>query len=193
MTQDKKTGRFTPTPAGVKTEKMLSVEKKLGRTLEEDFKEYYVEKGLGQKRLADRWGVKRNTIFSRYSRGGRRCWVEMLKLNVRGRQIKIEKISLGPKCEICQRTGIKLDGAHWVDAASGGSDKIYNRLKICPNCHRLLDIGDKLTTEESRKILLLREVKKLIENTNDEKVLRNKLLLLCKAIIERKPLEETFD
>jgi hypothetical protein len=27
----------------------------------------------------------------RYSRGGRRCWVEMLKLNVRGDEIKIEK------------------------------------------------------------------------------------------------------
>jgi hypothetical protein len=74
-----------------------------------------------------------------------------------------------------------------------GSRKSYNISKICPNCHELLDRGDKSTTEEARKVLLLREVKKLIDNTKDDKVLRDKLLILCKAIIERKPLKETFD
>lgn len=192
MTQDKKTGRFTLTPAGVKTEKMLSVEKKLGRTLEEDFQEYYVGKGWGQKRLANRWGVARGLIFSSYP-ARKRCWVKMLNLNVRRDESKTEKISLGPKCEICQTSGLTLDNAHWVDASFGGSSKSHNILKICPNCHRFLDQGNKSTIERARKLLLLREAKKLIENTKDEKVLQNKLLLLCKAIIERKPLEETFD
>jgi hypothetical protein len=100
MKLDPKTGRFMPTPSGVKTELMLRVEKKIGRTLEEDFQEYYVEKGWGQKRLAERWGVKRATIF----RGPRpkRCWVERLNLNVRRYSDKIEKkFSSEPECEIC--------------------------------------------------------------------------------------------
>jgi hypothetical protein len=63
MNVDSHTGRFKATPAGVKTAKMLQVESKLGRTLEEDFEKYYVQEQWGQKRLANRWGVKRELIF----------------------------------------------------------------------------------------------------------------------------------
>jgi hypothetical protein len=77
------TGQFLPTPKGQKTPKMKEVERHLGRTLEEDFHEYHLEKGWGQKRIANRWGVPRNLIFSTSTRGGRRSWVTMLDLPVR--------------------------------------------------------------------------------------------------------------
>jgi hypothetical protein len=54
-----------PHSIGIKTPRMLEVEARLGRTLEDDFREYYVEKGWGQKRLSGRWGVTRAAIFGR--------------------------------------------------------------------------------------------------------------------------------
>ena len=48
-------------------------------TLEEDYKANYLSGSLGQKRLANRWGVNRNQIFGQH-RDGRRNWVQMLSL-----------------------------------------------------------------------------------------------------------------
>jgi hypothetical protein len=61
--------QFRPHALGVKTSRMLEVEARLGRTLEEDFEDYYVEKGWGQKKLTKRWGVTRAAIFGRRETG----------------------------------------------------------------------------------------------------------------------------
>jgi hypothetical protein len=53
---------------------MLAVEKTLDQTLEEDFQEYYIRKNWGQKKLANRWGMKKAQIFDDHMPGGRRCW-----------------------------------------------------------------------------------------------------------------------
>ena len=74
-----KSTQFKRTPDGVKTKRMLEVEDEIGTTLEEDYRTQYLNGDLGQKRLADRWGVQRNQIFARLS-GGRRSWIQMLGL-----------------------------------------------------------------------------------------------------------------
>jgi hypothetical protein len=48
--------QFRGHTVGVKTPRMLKVEARIGRTLEVDFADYYVEQGWGQKRLSKRWG-----------------------------------------------------------------------------------------------------------------------------------------
>ena len=70
--------QFQQTPLGTKTARMLEVEKRLGVSLEDDYREHVVEKGWGQRRLANRWGVKRQTIFDTSVRGRKRSWVQML-------------------------------------------------------------------------------------------------------------------
>jgi hypothetical protein len=178
---------FVRTPDGQKTPKMIEVEKKIGRTLEEDFQEYYVEKDWGQPRLAKRWGVGRVTIFYSVPRSGQRSWVEMLNLPMR-RELpdkSLESIA-NPACEICGANDVGLDEAHWFADRHGGSTKSYNILKLCPNCHRKLDRDDPITIELCREKLLFREVKKLIEdNSATPKRLRN----LIEAILHRKQLE----
>jgi len=54
---------FERTAPGQKTTAMLRVETKLGRTLEEDYQEFYLKQGWGQRRLPKRWGVDHNTVF----------------------------------------------------------------------------------------------------------------------------------
>ena len=51
-------------PKGQKTPKMLEIEKRIGRTLEEDYREHYTKKGWGQTRIAHRWRVPKVLIFS---------------------------------------------------------------------------------------------------------------------------------
>jgi hypothetical protein len=77
-----KTTQFKRTPDGVKTSRMLEVQKRIGATLEDDYKAKYLDGGWGQKRLADHWGVRRGQIFGQLCKG-RRSWVQMLKLPAR--------------------------------------------------------------------------------------------------------------
>ena len=78
-----KSTQFKRTPDGVKTKRMLEVEDKIGTTLEDDYRTQYLYGDLGQKRLANRWGVQRALIFSRLP-DGRRSWIQMLGLPKRG-------------------------------------------------------------------------------------------------------------
>jgi len=78
-----KATQFRPHAVGVKTPRMLEVEARLGRTLEEDFQEYYVDKNWGQKRLSRRWQVTRAAIFGRGETTDLKCWVQVLQLPVR--------------------------------------------------------------------------------------------------------------
>ena len=194
MARDKQTQQFLSTPEGQKTPKMLEVEKKLGQTLEDDFQEYYVEKQWGQKRLAQRWGVKKNQIFSTSMRGGRRCWAQMLNLPVRrldSEEPEHRSSYLKPLrgCEICGVADLPLDDAHWVPASNGGSDQPHNILHLCPNCHRRLDTGNTEIESKAKSVLLFREVNKLLMSPLDDSEKKSKLVELAIAIIERKPIK----
>ena len=78
-----KSTHFKRTPDGVKTSRMLEVEKRINATLEDDYRAHYLDGGWGQKRLANRWGMARGQIFG-VLRGGRRNWVQMLGLPIKG-------------------------------------------------------------------------------------------------------------
>ena len=186
------TGQFIATPEGEKTPKMLEVEERLGRTLEKDFQEYYIEKRWGQKRLANRWQVQRALIFGTNLRGGRRSWSQMLNLSVRREDGKVasrkaESISQS-KCEICNEYEIALDNAHWVSDRDGGSSASNNILHLCPNCHRKLDRHNSAITEKARQILLFREARRILETRKDTEAKQRKLLQICEGIINRKPI-----
>ena len=183
-----KKGQFKRTPQGQKTDKMLEVEERLGRTLEEDFQEFHIGKNWGQKRLANRWGVPRGLVFNENMRGGRRCWATMLRLPVRriSSEETVRSAKVGERCcELCLQRDVALDKTHWVSAKSGGSSHQYNILTVCPNCHRKLDTDNKTTIAKAREVLLLREVTKLVESRLSEYLKRRLLVELSNAIINR--------
>jgi len=180
--------KFVRTALGEKTAKMRGVEKRIGRTLEDDFHEYYVLKDWGYRRLARRWGVGHNTISVSRKRNGFRSWVEILGLPARRESSSDNhsQTSVTASCEVCEIANLTLDDAHWVADKDGGSSKSHNILKLCPNCHRKLDRDDAQTFELCRERLLFREVKKMIEgNTANPKRLRG----LIEAILYRRHLE----
>jgi hypothetical protein len=189
MNIDPGTGRFKATPEGVKTPRMLEVERALGRTLEEDFEEYHIKKGWGQKRLANRWGVKRELIFSTGMRGGRRSWVMMLNLKVRRRCDSVASTSAAKMaCELCLAPEVSLDRAHWVSNQQGGSAASSNILNLCPNCHRKLDRDDLATVSKCREILLFRECRRIIESGGEVEAKRRRLVEISTAILSGRPL-----
>lgn len=180
-------GQFLRTPQGVKTPRMLEVEATLGRTLEEDYQEFYLEKRWGQKRLATRWGVARSLVFSSHMRGRRRSWVQMLGLTVR--HAEEAKPSPGrsrhrPECEICGWSDGPLDGAHFIPYSEGGS-RGWNILRLCPNCHRRLDSHDKEILERAKGALLERETRRILAEERDPSEVRRRLLWLAKKVVQR--------
>ena len=181
---------FVRTPEGQKTPKMLEVEQRLGRTLEEDFREYHVEKGWGQQRIAIRWGVRKNLVFCSNPRARTRCWVEMLELPVRRVDEQSDpsawQVDRRVKCEICEEHGEHFDGAHWIGAAAGGGTQGFNILRLCPNCHRKLDRDDPTTTERAKEALLFRETKRILETGRDSNAKQKELVKVCEAIVTRK-------
>ena len=184
-----KSTQFKATPAGVKTPRMLVAEKKIGATLEEDYLNNYLTGKLGQKRLASRWGVGRNLIFGG-GRGKRRNWVQMLNLPLRGEKPTQVTAPRSSSCEICGISDLPLEGAHWVPAREGGSSKSYNILKLCPNCHTLLDnVENEKIVLRSRQVLLTRAAEQLLNSTSvrDEEFQKS-FVDICKSIIERKNL-----
>jgi hypothetical protein len=183
---DPETGQFTPVPKGEKPPKMKDMEKKLGLDFVEDYNTNYLNGDLGQKRFARRWGVSRNLIFANNLRGGRRSWIQMLDLEKKGvsKEENIEDIET-EGCEICGER-VTLDRAHWKEHTKGGSAKAENILNLCPNCHRKLDRGDKVTTEKGREILLFRETKKIFEKNTTEKTPRELLDISTRIILERR-------
>ena len=177
------------TPEGQKTKKMLEVEKRIGQTLEKDFNLYYVEKGWGQKRLANRWGVKKDLVFHSNARNRSRSWVEMLNLPARRIETEIEQpikeADHKHRCEICEEFGEHFDKAHWISAEKGGSDRTFNILRLCPNCHRMLDRDASFIAERAREVLLFREVKRIIETAEDSIEIQRKLVKICAEIVNR--------
>jgi len=170
---------------------MLEVESRIGTTLEEDYKAYYLDGRWGQKRLANRWGVARGQIFGAL-RGGRRNWVEMLDLPAKGNRNDAKRSDDKAKgCEICGATDVNLEGAHWIAARDGGSTRKDNILKLCPNCHTRLDqLEDAATTKRAREILLMRAAESLLNSTSArEEHFQRRFFELCACIIERKHRE----
>jgi hypothetical protein len=181
-----KTTQFKRTPAGTKTDRMLQVEAQLGRTLEEDYKEYYFAKGWGQKRLANRWGVARGLIFG-VLRGGRRNWVQMLDLPVKAPMAVSVRRAVSKACEICGVQNTVLEGAHWIAARDGGSTRADNILRLCPNCHKRLDLmEDAVTVRRACEVLLLRAAEAFLQSGSDRgEEAQRAFLALCARIIER--------
>lgn len=186
---DPNTGQFLPIPKGQKPPKMLDMEKKLGLDFKQDYFDNYLNGNLGQKRFAQRWGVSKNLIFANNLRGGRRSWVQMLDLEKKNTQVTENSFaSIIPRCEICGEK-VSLDGAHWKEHTKGGSTKADNILKLCPNCHRKLDRGDKETVEKGREILLFRESQKIFSQKITEKTQKELLDLCSRIILERRSIE----
>jgi 5-methylcytosine-specific restriction endonuclease McrA len=182
--------QFRPHIFGVKTPRMLEVEARLGRTLEVDFREYYVEKLWGQKKLTQRWGVTRAAIFGRGETTDLKCWVQVLSLPIR-REASSASLT-GAKaqlaCEVCGLSDVPLEGAHWIAAAKGGNASPSNIIKLCPNCHTQLDLSeDSKTTAHAQAVLFARVARRFVDSTrsgNRDQQLA--FVRLCKAIIERR-------
>jgi len=179
------TGHFQPIPKGEKPPKMKEMEAKLGMDFIEDYNETYLNGDHGQKRFAQRWEVSKNLIFANNMRGGRRSWYQMLDLPKKGKEAKSTTIEVPHKgCEICGAL-IPLDRAHWVESTNGGSNQTYNILNLCPNCHRLLDRGDKDIAERGRRVLILRETQRILSGKITEET-PDRLIKICSNIINHR-------
>jgi 5-methylcytosine-specific restriction endonuclease McrA len=169
---------------------MLEVEARLGRTLEEDFQEFYTEKGCGQKRIEKRWAVTRSAIFGRKKTNDLKCWVQVLQLPVRkgDQQSGLDKNRGKPSCEICGSSDVPLEGAHWIAASKGGNALASNIIKICPNCHTQLDISEDATTTSYAQAVLLTRVARMFTSSAMSFNRNNQLefVKLCRNIIERR-------
>jgi len=174
---------FKRTPTGTKTDHMLRVEARIGRSLEEDYRDYYLERGWGQKRLADRWGVKRATVFESNARSRRRSWVEMLHLPTRD----VGEAAQPPQpprttCESCGECSVPLERAHWLPASHCGISASDNIVLLCPNCHTKLDhVQDPGTIERVRAALLHRTARRVL---GVKGVTADQFMIICKRILE---------
>ena len=179
---DPKTGQFVPVPPGEKPPKMIAMEKKLGIDFVDDYYKNYFYSPRGQKLFAARWGVSKNLIFANNLRGNRRSWFQMLNLPKKDLTTHTTTLKLNLReCESCGEQ-IPLDKAHWKEHVKGGSNKSYNLLNLCPNCHRKLDRGDGEITHKCRKVLLFREIKSFNRTDYTEKKAET-LLSICENII----------
>jgi hypothetical protein len=180
--------QFRPHAPGVKTPRMLEVEARIGRTLEEDFREYYFDKNWGQKKLTSRWGVTRSAIFGRGGTTDLKCWVQVLNLPIRRDPLPSEtRIAVVPACEVCDLSGVPLEGAHWIAAAKGGNATPSNIIKLCPNCHTKLELpADPKITAHARAVLLARVARRFTESHDSfNRDSQLKFVDLCKSILER--------
>ncbi len=180
--------RFRPHVIGVKTARMLEVEALLGKTLEEDFREYYLEKSWGQKKLSNRWGVTRTAIFGRGMTTDLKSWVQVLGLPIRRESDLVEeKPIVLPSCEICDASGTPLEAAHWIAASKGGSKSPSNIIKLCPNCHTKLDLtDDPQILEQARAVLLTRVARRFTESRDSfRRDCQLEFVRLCKSIMDR--------
>lgn len=186
---DPKTGRWLPLAKGERPPKMKEMENKLCLKFEDDYKKQYLSGKMGQLRFAKRWGTTKGMIFGHGPAAKRNCWIIQLKLKKRNTNNSPKNNSKNKKviCEICGIDNVTLDKAHWIDNAKGGPRHQWNILNLCPNCHRKVDIDrDSKTINAMEKAILSKAVKFLYEKENQKKNYRDKLLKICKAIINRK-------
>ena len=102
-------GRFRSLPIGKKTKKMLEVEERLKKKIEELWDEYYIKKEWGQKKMENLLGTSRKLIFGPLP-GKRITWVKRLNLTVRKSNYVKAKIKAPKKeCEVCGDNTVTLD------------------------------------------------------------------------------------
>lgn len=181
--------QFKSIPDGVKTPKMLEVERRIGTTLEHDYSLKYLHGNMGQKRVANRWGVPRALIFGPLA-GRRRSWVQRLCLAKKEKPSAPdhrEKLARG--CEICPNTSVPPEAAHWIAKRDGGTSSPYNILKLCPNCHTLLDQDDETTTRRACEILLWRAAESFVSKAERGAQVERQFLELCTSVIRYRPME----
>jgi hypothetical protein len=176
---------FKPIPDGVKTPKMIEVEQRIGRVLEHDYSLSYLHGTMGQRRLASRWGVPRGVIFGPLA-GRRRSWVQRLRLAKKAKPSVPEFHENAARgCEICRNTDVPPEAAHWIARRDGGASLPFNILKLCPNCHTLLDQGDEITTGRTCEILLWRAAESFVSRTERGAQVQRQFLQLCLSITRR--------
>jgi len=185
--------QFKPIPDGVKTPKMIQVEQRIGRALEHDYGLNYLHGTMGQKRLALRWGVPRGLIFGPLA-GRRRCWVQRLSLAKKGKpSVPGRCENIGHGCEICRNTTVQPEAAHWIARRDGGVSSHFNILKLCPNCHTLLDQGDESTTGRTCEILLWRAAESFVSKAERGAQVQRQFLQVCLSITRRNTPEAPSD
>src|SRR5437764_15253269 len=114
----KESTQFKRTPDGEKTPLMREIEQRIGRTLEDDFREFHLinlgRKGYGKPSLAKRWGVTRGQIWGPLG-PGRQTWAEILKLPDKDNtSAKERSLHVSRRCEICSTDDVALERAHWI-------------------------------------------------------------------------------
>ena len=189
MRREQKSGKFLKTKKGEKTPRMLEVEKHLKKikgskiTLEQDYKNQYLNGDLGQKRLATRWKINRGQIFGSL-RGSRRNWVEILNLPKKDTSKAIlAQPRLSRLCEICNDDA-PLQKAHWIPNSKGGPAKAWNLINLCGSCHTKFDMrGTKELGLKILKTILRREVFKIYLNEKEEKHQKDKIYELYEKLI----------
>ena len=188
--KDLKTGQFLPTPKGQKTDKMLEIEKRLGRTLEEDWEQYYVKEDHSQRQVAYRWRHPRHLIFHSNHRGDRsQSWQAKLGLPKKPKHsaASAARKLAKSRCEICGSDEVKPHKAHWIADNDGGGTQGFNIIRLCPNHHSLLDNKrDPATIDRGKEILLFRSAKRIIETGSDGLEKQKELVRVCQQIITRK-------
>jgi len=181
--------QFKPIPDGVKTPKMIQVEQRIGRALEHDYGLNYLHGTMGQKRLASRWGVPRALIFGPLA-GRRRSWAQRLCLAKKAmHSVPDRRENAARGCEICRNTDVPPESAHWIAKRDGGTSSPFNILKLCPNCHSLLDREDEVTTGHACAILLWRAAESFVSKAERGAQVQQQFLELCTSIIRSRPME----
>jgi 5-methylcytosine-specific restriction endonuclease McrA len=149
--RDRSSGKFKKFEKGEKTPKMLEVEKDLGQTIQEDYNDFYIKQGKGQKALAKRWGVTRLQIFGNAKRQG---WIDILGLKKREGSTTIKRAKK-ECCAICKAHDVTIQSAHWIENSKHGPAYAWNLIGLCPNCHDKLDKQkEKEITESCRKLII---------------------------------------
>ncbi|WP_187151998.1 HNH endonuclease [Treponema endosymbiont of Eucomonympha sp.] len=71
-------------------------------------------------------------------------------------QIGLIKKYRGNKCQFCSHTIRKKSGEYYSEAShitpksEGGDEKLENILVLCPNCHKLFDLGSREEIERTK-------------------------------------------
>jgi hypothetical protein len=163
---------------------MREAEARLGRTLEEDYREYYIGKQWGQAKLADRWRVPRGLILNSNHRIRSQSWIAKLNLPKRNAATSPPAPKPSPdRCEICGHS--RAVKAHWIAHKHGCGKQRFNIISLCPNHHQLLDADDPFISERAKQLLLFREAKRIIETGKVGLERHKELVRVCQAIITR--------
>lgn len=73
------------------------------------------------------------------------------------------------ECQFCFTKILKKDGNYYIEAchiipkSKGGSDELNNILILCPNCHKLFDLGDRREILHNNKKYIVEINKKIYE------------------------------